>query len=341
MVAGARQPVLEGKVEISQSAIGHGTLGNMVGDGVLSPFLGRLPFDGHPAIVQGGTMSGAPRLRRVPDPAALVDLGRYPVLDPTGAGAPVIVHHAAELQKHGVSILPGFLRDDVLAALVEESDILAAGAHRQDVQSTPYLEVPDPEAWPVDHPRRAWARSSVHTVAYDRFSAATSGLRALFEWDALVGFVSRLLGRAPLYRYADPLGAMNLTVMHEGDTLGWHFDQTDFVVSLALQPSDGGGEFQNVPRLRGEVREEADEHYDTVGRVLAGEAPELITTIPMTPGTLMVFAGRGSLHRVTPVQGPTARLVVLFGYDTKEGTMSSDVLKEIRYGRRHPEGARG
>ena len=51
--------------------------------------------------------------------------------------------------------------------------------------------------------------------------------------------VSRILGRAPLYRYADPLGAMNLAVMHEGDALGWHFDQTDFVVSLAIQPSDG------------------------------------------------------------------------------------------------------
>ncbi len=277
----------------------------------------------------------------MPDPAALVDLDRYPVRSPTGAGASVIGHHAAELQQHGVSILPGFLRNDAVADLVQESEGLVAGAHRQDVQSTPYLEVPDPEAWPANHPRRTLARSSVHTVAYDRFSAATSGLRALFEWDSLVQFVSCLLGRAPLYRYADPLGAMNLTVMHEDDTLGWHFDQTDFVVSLALQPSDSGGEFQNVPRLRGDINEEADEHYDTVGRVLAGQAPELITTIPMTPGTLMVFEGRGSLHRVTPVQGATARLVVLFGYDTKEGTMSSDVLKEIRYGRRHPEAVSG
>ena len=92
--------------------------------------------------------------------------------------------------------------------------------------------------------------------------------------------VSRILGRAPLYRYADPLGAMNLAVMHEGDALGWHFDQTDFVVSLAIQPSDAGGEFENVQRLRWTDGGGIDERYDTVARVLAGDAPELVTTVP-------------------------------------------------------------
>ena len=53
----------------------------------------------------------------------------------------------------------------------------------------------------------------------------------------------------------------------------------------------------------------------------------------MTPGTLLVFAGRHSLHRVSPICGPTPRLVALLGYDTKPGTMSSELLKEVRYGR--------
>ena len=149
--------------------------------------------------------------------------------------------------------------------------------------------------------------------------------------------VSRILGRAPLYRYADPLGAMNLAVMHEGDALGWHFDQTDFVVSLAIQPSDAGGELENVQRLRWTQGGGIDERYDTVARVLAGDARELVTTVPMTPGTLMIFEGRWSLHRVTAVAGDTPRHVALFGYDTQPGTMSSDLLKLVRYGRREPE----
>lgn len=267
-----------------------------------------------------------------PDPAGLVDLDRYPVDDPAAA-AEVVARHAAELRSTGVSILPGFLRADALAGLVAECDRLAVDAHHQDVQGTPYLELPDAGAWPDGHPRVTWARSSVHTVAYDRFDPDASGLRTLFEWDDLLAFVAGILGRAPLYRYADPLGAMNLAVMHEGDTLGWHFDQTDFVVSLAIQASDGGGEFENVQRLRWVEGGGIDERYDAVARVLAGEAGDLVTTVPMEPGTLMLFEGRWSLHRVTEVKGPTPRHVALFGYDTKPGTMSSELLKLVRYGR--------
>jgi hypothetical protein len=45
------------------------------------------------------------------------------------------------------------------------------------------------------------------------------------------------------------------------------------------------------------------------------------------------FEGRWSLHRVTTVTGSTPRYVALFGYDTKPGTMSSELLKLVRYGR--------
>lgn len=267
-----------------------------------------------------------------PDPAALVDLDRYPVDDLPAAG-PVVERHAAELRATGVSILPGFLQATAIPALVDECDRLAAGAFHQDVQGTPYLELPEASAWPEGHPRVSWDRSSVHTVAYDRFDPATSGLRALFEWDALLGFVGAILGRAPLFRYADPLGAMNLAVMTEGDQLGWHFDQTDFVVSLALQSSDGGGEFENVQRLRWTDGGGIEERYDEVASVLAGAAADRVTTVPMTPGTLMLFEGRWSLHRVTSVRGSTPRHVALFGYDTKPGTTSSELLKLVRYGR--------
>lgn len=268
----------------------------------------------------------------MPDPAALLDLVRYPILD-EGAAAPVIATHAAELRRTGVSILPGFLRADVLPALVAECDALAAGTFLQDVLGTPYLEHPDATVWPAGHPRVTWARSSVHTVAYDRFLPGQSGLRALFEWDPLLRFVSGVLGRSPLYRYADPLGAMNLAVMHEGDAVGWHFDQTDFVVSLAIQPSEGGGAFESASRVRGMGHSGVEERYEIVGRVLAGAAPELVTTVPLTPGTLMLFEGRWSLHRVTTVTGTTPRHVALFAYDTRPDTVSSEVLRAFRYGR--------
>jgi hypothetical protein len=233
----------------------------------------------------------------------------------------------SQLAETGVCIVPGFVPDDWMAKLVAECDALAPLAHLSDVVGTPYLELP-PDGYPDDHPRRATVHTRLRAVAYDLFPA-DSVLRALYESDELMAFVAAVLHRAPLYRYADSLGALNLAVMEEGDELGWHFDQTDFVVSVAIQPSIAGGEFVSARR----IRSRDDERYPDVARVLAGGAYDGLETVPMTPGTLMLFEGRWSMHRVTPIVGDVPRYVGLLGYDTKPGTVSSDLLKLVRYGR--------
>jgi hypothetical protein len=53
----------------------------------------------------------------------------------------------------------------------------------------------------------------------------------------------------------------------------------------------------------------------------------------MTPGTLLLFEGRNSIHRVTPIRGRITRLVALLAYDTRSGTRSSKLLQRARYGR--------
>jgi hypothetical protein len=53
----------------------------------------------------------------------------------------------------------------------------------------------------------------------------------------------------------------------------------------------------------------------------------------MHPGTMLLFEGRNSIHRVTPIAGRTTRLVALLAYDTKPGTRSSKGLQMARYGR--------
>jgi hypothetical protein len=255
------------------------------------------------------------------------------VLDLDGARA-AVDRHRGELRHRGVSVIPGFVAPDAVAAMVAECDVLAAEAYHQDVQGTPYLERPD-DGWPAGHPRTTWSRSSVHTLGYDQMPP-TSSVRQVFERDDLLAFLSDVLGRSPLYRYADPIGALNVAVMVEGDELGWHFDQTDFVVSIALQSSEAGGDFENVAHLR----TDGDERYDDVARILAGDDRERVVVEPMTPGTLMLFEGRRSLHRVTPVTGSRPRYVALLGYDTKPGTTSSDLLRQVRYGRSEPLAAR-
>lgn len=233
------------------------------------------------------------------DPAALVDTDRWPLDDDALAG-----RLGQQFAREHVVVLPGFVRNDALPALVEECDRLARVAYH-----TTY-------------------NADLEVVAYDQFPA-DSAIRALYEWDPLMEFVARVLGQERLHRYADPFGALNLAVMRDGHELGWHFDQTDFVVSIAIQPSLGGGHFENVPQ----VRSADNPNETTVEAVRRGERDDLVRIEPMTPGTLMLFNGRWSLHRVSRVTGPVPRHVALLAYDTKPGTDSDDELKLGRYGR--------
>jgi hypothetical protein len=259
--------------------------------------------------------------------ARLVDLDAYPLLDLDSRRARAVIdRHASQVREVGAAELSGFLNAAGLARCRADAEALTPSAHWSRGRSGPYLEIPEP-GWPDGHPRRHLEPFSVGAIAYDLFPA-DSPLRLLYEWDPLMELIGRILGRWPLYRYADPLGALNVAVMKDGDCLEWHFDQTDFVVSLALQDSERGGDFEVAPK----IREPDDERYDEVERVLAGDR-ERVVQLPLTPGTLLVFAGRHSLHRVSEIAGSIPRLVALLSYDEKPGTRSSELLQKVRYGR--------
>ena len=196
----------------------------------------------------------------------LVDLDRYPVGDLTGAVARSVIAGArAQLAATGAAELPGFVNPRGVAALVADAESLAARAHHSGGEGTAYLEFPDFDL-PKDHPRLQFAPYAVGAVGYDVIPRS-SPLRLLYEWDLLLGLIAAILDRGPLYRYGDPFGALNLAVMAEGDELQWHFDQTDFVVSLAVQSAERGGDFEVAPR----IRNAGDECYPAVARVLAGD----------------------------------------------------------------------
>jgi hypothetical protein len=104
---------------------------------------------------------------------------------------------------------------------------------------------------------------SLEVLAYDHFPAS-SVLRQLYESEALLEFIRACLGVEQLYRYADPFGALNVSIMRDGDVLDWHFDMTDFVVSIALQSSSHGGDFENASRIR-------DAGEEAIAELLSGD----------------------------------------------------------------------
>ncbi|MCK6451988.1 MAG: hypothetical protein L6R19_14205 [Alphaproteobacteria bacterium] len=264
------------------------------------------------------------------DFADLVDLARYPIHEPHGAGRALVEECRRQLGDTGACNLDGFLLPASVAAMAAEARGLEHLAHRTpNSRGTAYLDAPD-ESVAEDHPRRRLQPTSVGAIAYDLIPAA-SPLRRLYESPALIAFLEAALGKGRLYRYADPLGALNIAVMTQGESLLWHFDQTDFVVSILLQECERGGDFEYVPN----IRTPDEENYLRVKRLLDGGRSGIVR-LDARPGTLALFQGRYSIHRVTPVEGRTPRYIALLGYDTKPGTMSSDRLKQRRYGRTGP-----
>jgi hypothetical protein len=258
----------------------------------------------------------------------LIDFSRYPVHDPDGSGAALAASCRRELLATGSCLLEGFLMPQAVERVARESATLVPLAHREPGgrRGTAYLAPPD-ESFPESHPRRRLQTTSVGAVAYDLIPPG-HGLRQIYEWDGLLDFLARTIGAARLFRYADPLGALNVAVMQEGEHLLWHFDQTDFVVSIMLQSSEAGGDFEYVPH----IRTPDAPNYERVERLLDGDRSEVVR-LAMPPGTMALFMGRYSIHRVTPIEGDRPRLIGLLGYDTQPGVMSSEHLKRRRYGR--------
>ena len=145
-------------------------------------------------------------------------------------------------------------------------------------------------------------RSAKSLIAYDQIPAS-SPLRAVYEADELTTFVGAALGVDPIYRQADEIGALNVMLYEPGDELGWHFDNADFVVTLMLQAPAAGGAFEYVPMLRGP----GDDNPQGVASLLGGDRTGVRTMNP-DPGTLALFRGHHSPHRVTPVEGPVQRI---------------------------------
>lgn len=260
--------------------------------------------------------------------ADLVDLDRYPIDDLSSpAGQALVASARAALAEVGACDLPGFLRPDAVARAVVETEAIAEHAFRTDKVHDIEFSGLDPATLAADDPRRVRVRTAKAGTAYDHVQP-DAVVRAVYTSDAVLAFVSAALGVEPLYRMADPIGAANVMYHHEGDELGWHFDNAEFVVTLLLQAPEAGGVFEYVPMLR----TESDRNDAGVAALLAGERAGVRTTSGEA-GTLALFRGHWSPHRVTPVVGPRPRLNAVLSYSRRPDHMLSAEAYRLFYGR--------
>lgn len=261
------------------------------------------------------------------DWSKIINFADYPIQDLSSpAGQKLLSYCRGEMKKLGACELPGFVTPMALDLLQKESVFLEKKAFYKRIFANPYL-APGDESLPDDHPKNLKEDTNVGAVAYDQFPEL-SLLKRIYEYPHLMQFIGKVLELPEIHPYGDPMGALNLSVMNNGDYLRWHFDQTDFVTSLAIQAGESGGNFEYVPM----IRDQHNENFDQVRALLKGDRSRVVH-LENRPGTFVLFMGRYSIHRVTPVVGPRPRWIGLFGFDSKPGVVSTPHLREMRYGR--------
>ncbi len=256
----------------------------------------------------------------------IVDLDRYPVGDIDATAARRVLERCRrELQTTGATQLEGFVRPAAVEQILIDAAVGRPHAHRTESTHNVYF-TPADVSGDADDPRRALVRSAKYAIGFDRLGGA-SALRALYEWDGLTALVRSALGLERLYRDSDPVGACSIMVYDEGDELGWHFDNSEFAVTLMLAPSGQGGSFEYVPRLRSDE----NENYEAVRALLAG-GRNGVRTMDGAAGTLALFQGRYSIHRVTPIRGATPRINAVLAYASAPEHKLTQETRELFYG---------
>jgi hypothetical protein len=258
----------------------------------------------------------------------IIDLERYPITDRTSpAYLALVTQSQSLLGQEGVAIFPGFVRNPSVVAMADQTLALHSRMFHFRENHTVYFK-PQDESVDPEHPLRRLMNTAKDTVAYADIPADHL-IRHIYESDEVLSFIKDVLDLDALYRHADPLAALNLQGFTAGQELGWHFDRSDFSVTLSLQAASAGGDFEYVRMLRNEN----DDCYDAVRQFLDDPNTQQIEVLPQVPGTLTLFRGRYSLHRVTPVQGDRLRLNAVFAYVDQPNVEFSAYARQLFYGR--------
>ncbi len=269
----------------------------------------------------------------------ILDLLRFPLEEPDGvAGLALVQRCRDDLERFGMVDLDGLVRPAaVRRALAEVVPLLepghetgaaeasqaggvrgarrAAGADESGgAGGTGRRDLPGAE------PRRqpgqvAPARTGGTTIADERLGDGV--LARIYRYPALCAFLARVLGKP----WLQPVAGDGLCVVRHGagEASGWHLDRAEVKVTLLLQAAQFGGILEYASDLRGDAE------------LPDGRSQEART---LMPGTLNLFRGRDTAHRVTQVAGDKARIVAEFVYDDRPVPARSASGRDRRPGRR-------
>ena len=257
----------------------------------------------------------------------IIDLQKYPLhrLD-SEAGRDLVDQCQRALDEAGLFNLAGFLLPTAIDQAVSNlADELENHSFTHERLHNIYF-LPEVDNLSENHPALKQFKTINHTVCSDQIR--DNVLIELYEWPAFADFLAAVMNKPKLYQMDDEISRLNVMGYSAGEALNWHFDRSEFTTTLLLQAPEAGGEFEYRTGLRTDI----DPNYDGIGEFLTGDQSD-ITTLPLEAGTLNVFRGKNTLHRVSPIVGEHQRVIAVFSFYENAGVQFSNEEKMGFYGR--------
>ena len=231
------------------------------------------------------------------------------------------------IKKNSLLVLENFLSDRSLKNILNEAKQLEDKAFYCEQQHTILLSKQTDSLGEKD-PLNRLMTSDKGCVPHDLINQK-SDLNILYNSDIFKYFIKNVLNLDNIFPYDDNLSSINLNYYQKGQQLGWHFDNASFAITLMIQSSTSGGEFEYITEGRDSNADYIDKSL--ISNVIEGKTkPNLLD---VSQGTLILFYGRNYLHRVTPVQSETPRILITLNYNEENHIELSENARLTFFGR--------
>ena len=253
---------------------------------------------------------------------SIIDFNKHPINDFN-----YIQKCNSLIKKNSLLVLENFLLDKSLKNILNEAKQLEDKAYYCEQQHTILLTKLS-DSMDKNDPLNILMTSDKGCVPHDLLNQQ-SKLNILYQSNIFKNFLKGVLNLKDIYPYSDTLSSINYNYYQKSQQLGWHFDNASFAITLMIQSSDKGGEFEYVSKGRNFSENYIDKSYikDILDRKILPQKADV------DAGTLILFYGRNYLHRVTPVESEKPRILVTLNYNEEEGTMLSENARLTFFGR--------
>ena len=256
-----------------------------------------------------------------------LDLSLYPIDRPDSVPYDKLIRRCQrDIRRFGMFSLAGFVRlSSIEQCVAELKPLFQTDAFTHCREHNIYFD-DEFEGVESNHPALSRFKTINHTICGDQipFNLITR----IYEWQLLIDFLAVVMSKPQLHTMADPLARINVMTYYSGEALNWHFDRSEFTTTLLLQSPSSGGLFE----YRSGLRSSSDPNYEGVSRLLGGK-DDRVATLPLEPGTLNIFKGRNTAHRITPVKGARPRIIAVLSYYEKANVSFSDAERVGFFGR--------